>query len=176
MAQDSGQPEYAAGDGEDLDSQKRKSDWPWILLAVVVLVVILLLWLYWGQPQQAAVTVINKTTEIPIVIPEPRPEPTVPTIATTDSAEVSTAPPVTDVAVTSKSSFAKPPVRNVSMPEIVGLTQSSAESKVKAAGLVPYLTYGDIGKANGVVISQWPLAGEQIPEGSEGFIQIQLRP
>jgi len=176
VAQDSGQPEYAAGDGEDLDSQKRKSDWPWILLAVVVLVVILLLWLYWGQPQQAAVTVINKTTEIPIVIPEPRPEPTVPTIATTDSAEVSTAPPVTDVAVTSKSSFAKPPVRNVSMPEIVGLTQSSAESKVKAAGLVPYLTYGDIGKANGVVISQWPLAGEQIPEGSEGFIQIQLRP
>jgi len=64
--------------------------------------------------------------------------------------------------------------RSARMPDIVGLTQSSAESKVKAAGLVPYLIYGDVDIAEGLVISQWPGAGESVPAGSEGFIQIQL--
>jgi serine/threonine-protein kinase len=65
---------------------------------------------------------------------------------------------------------------DVTMPEIVGLSQASAEAKVKSAGLVPYITYGSSGVPQGQVISQWPLAGEVLPAGSEGFIQIQLNP
>jgi len=64
--------------------------------------------------------------------------------------------------------------KSVRMPSIVGLTQASAESKVRAAGLVPYLIYGDIDVEEGRVFSQWPNAGESVPAGSEGFIQIQL--
>jgi beta-lactam-binding protein with PASTA domain len=64
----------------------------------------------------------------------------------------------------------------VKMPQIVGLGQAAAESKVKDAGLVPYITYGSSGVPNGQVISQWPLAGDSVPVGSEGFIQVQLNP
>ena len=224
MAQDDGQQGYESEEVGEPDSKKRSSVWPWILLTIVVLVVILLLWLYWRQPQTASVTVIKKTTEIPIVVPEPRPEPIVPT-ATVESAETSTVPLVPDVigrpkssavvvlegagyAVTASKAYTAsktsgfvirqnpaggtpldpggvvaivvsagtPVIKDVKMPAIVGLTQSSAESKVKAAGLVPYITYGSSGRPNGHVISQWPLAGELIPAGSEGFIQVQLNP
>ena len=87
MAQDAGQqsepldvdPELAQDQEDESEGpSKRSSVWPWILLAIVVLVVILLLWLYWRQPNQGTVTVIKKTSEIPIVTTEPRPEPIVP--------------------------------------------------------------------------------------------------
>jgi hypothetical protein len=224
MAQDVGQQGYEAEDTEERDPRNRSSVWPWILLAIVVLVVILLLWLYWRRPQQASVTVINKTVEIPVVVPEPRPEPVVPAVVAS-STEASTVPLVPDVlgdprisairtlegagyAVTTSDvrtatktsglvvgqnpaggaplerggtvaivlSAGTPATRDVRMPETVGLTQAAAESKVEAAGLVPYLTYGDTGHKEGYVISQWPLAGVLVPAGSEGFIQIQLRP
>lgn len=71
-------------------------------------------------------------------------------------------------------SVGTPESKSVTMPKIVGLTQASAESKVTAAGLVPYITYGDVNIEEGRVISQWPAAGESIPAGSEGFIQVQL--
>ncbi len=64
----------------------------------------------------------------------------------------------------------------VKMPQIVGLTQSAAEAKVKDAGLVPYITYGNSGVPSGEVISQWPRAGDSLPVGGEGFIQVQLNP
>jgi beta-lactam-binding protein with PASTA domain len=67
-------------------------------------------------------------------------------------------------------------VKQVKMPDVVGLRQSSAESKVKNVGLVPYITYGRVGAPNGQVISQWPLPGELLPVGAEGFIQVQLNP
>ncbi len=69
-------------------------------------------------------------------------------------------------------SASTPVVPDVKMPDIGGLSQSAAESKVKAAGLVPYITYGTGGSA-GHVISQWPPPGEMVPEGSEGFIQVR---
>jgi serine/threonine-protein kinase len=65
---------------------------------------------------------------------------------------------------------------DVKMPDIVGLTQTEAESKVKAAGLVPSIMYGRAGVPQGHVISQWPLPGELLTVGSEGFIQVQLVP
>jgi hypothetical protein len=65
-------------------------------------------------------------------------------------------------------------ISNVEMPDIVGLEQAAAESKVQAAGLTPYLTYGNSGVPEGHVISQWPLPGEMVPEGSQGLIQVQL--
>lgn len=71
-------------------------------------------------------------------------------------------------------SIAAQSVSTATMPNVVGLTQSSAESKVEAAGLIPYLIYGDHDVVEGLVISQWPDAGESVPEGSEGFIQVQL--
>jgi beta-lactam-binding protein with PASTA domain len=64
----------------------------------------------------------------------------------------------------------------VKMPDVVGLTQAEAESKVKAVGLVPSIMYGRAGIPQGHVISQWPLAGELLTAGSEGFIQVQLVP
>jgi len=67
-------------------------------------------------------------------------------------------------------------VKQVKMPDVVGLKQSSAESKVKAVGLVPYIMYGRVGVPEGQVISQWPLGGELLPVGAEGFIQVQRNP
>lgn len=64
----------------------------------------------------------------------------------------------------------------VTMPNIVGLSQSGAEAKVKAAGLVPHITYGYSVAKKGKVISQWPLAGVSTPEGSQGLIQVGITP
>lgn len=67
------------------------------------------------------------------------------------------------------------PIVYVTMPEVVNLSQSRAESKIKAAGLRPYVMYGKASAATpGPVISQWPLPGSSIPKGSEGFIQVAL--
>lgn len=71
-------------------------------------------------------------------------------------------------------SVGTPTTENVTMPKIVGLTQAAAESAVEAAGLVPYLIYGNNHIEEGRVISQWPAAGESVPTGSEGFIQVQM--
>ena len=224
MVQDVGPEGSEPRDQEDGGPRRRSGVWPWVVLAIVVLIVILLLWWYWRQPQQASVTVIKKTAEIPITVPEPRPEPTVPT-SVVEAAETSTVARVPDVVGDPRSSAVRaleaagynvsttkvysssrtsglvvrqnpaggtpldagatvaivlsagtPEIATVKMPDVVGMTQSAAESKVKAAGLVPFITYGNSGIANGLVISQWPLGGESVPEGSEGFIQIQLRP
>lgn len=68
-----------------------------------------------------------------------------------------------------------PATIEVTMPSVVGLTQKEAEDKVRAAGLVPYVTYGASAKFRGRrCMSQWPLAGESLPKGSEGFIQVTL--
>jgi beta-lactam-binding protein with PASTA domain len=74
-------------------------------------------------------------------------------------------------------SVAKQAAGDVKMPAVVGLSQSSAEAKVEAAGLTYSLAYGNIGGiSEGHVISQWPLGGEAVPAGSEALIQIQLTP
>ena len=225
MAQEVGGQEYGTQEPEQRGPRARSSIWPWIVLAVVILVVILLLWMYWRQPEPTSVTVIKKTTEIPIVVPEPRPEPVVPSVVVTSTETTASTRLVPDVlgrpkgnAVsalegagysvsssqvysTSKASgfvveqnpaggvpldqggtvaitvsVGTQTVNDVLMPEVVGLTQASAESKVKAAGLVPTILYGAVGKTAGTVISQWPLGGESLPAGSEGFIQIQITP
>jgi len=214
------QPPAATQDG---DPRRRRSPWAWILLLIVVLVVIILLWLYWRTPQKATVTIINKTTEIPVV-PEPRPEPTLPSVpASATSSETASTRLVPDVLGDSKSSavntlnsagyavstsqryttskasgfvieqtpgggtalepgrtvaitvaIGTPAVNDVTMPNVVGLTQSSAEAKIKAVGMVPTVLYGVAGTTPGMVFSQWPAAGDSIPAGSEGFIQIQM--
>jgi serine/threonine-protein kinase len=224
MTQDDGLSGNDSEGTEELEPRKRSTIWPWILLALVVLVVALLLWVFWRQPKTASVTVIEKTTEIPLSLPEQRPEPVVPLVesASTETSNVALVPDVigdprssavrtlestghavstSEVRSASRASglvvgqspaggtpldrggvvaislsVGTPALRDVSMPEVVGLSQAAAESRVKAAGVVPYLTYGDVGIKNGYVISQWPLAGEAVPEGSGGFIQVQLRP
>jgi serine/threonine-protein kinase len=69
-------------------------------------------------------------------------------------------------------------VGNVTMPNVIGLTKSAAESKVKSAGLTPYITYGQAvsGYPNGHVMSQYPEAGDSVPRGSQGLIQVVLVP
>lgn len=64
----------------------------------------------------------------------------------------------------------------VTMPDVIGLTQSAAEAKVKAAGLRPYILHGTSAVYPGRVGSQWPLAGSRLPRGSEGFIQVMITP
>jgi beta-lactam-binding protein with PASTA domain len=74
-------------------------------------------------------------------------------------------------------SASKQAAGDVKMPSVIGLSQASAEAKVEAAGLTYSLTYGNFGgTADGHVISQWPLAGESVPAGSETLIQIRLTP
>jgi beta-lactam-binding protein with PASTA domain len=222
MSQDEGRPGYqGAGESATLE---RSSVWPWIALAIVVMVVILFLWLFWRQPQQSSSEAITKKSEIPVVLPQARPEPVLPAMAADASQTPSTRlvpnvlgrpedsavraledagysvsvshyytvskaagivvgqTPSGGVALDPGSSVAVVVSANgratgeVKMPDVVGLTQAQAESKVKAAGLVPYITYGRAGVPQGHVISQWPLAGEQLTVGSEGFIQVQLVP
>lgn len=62
----------------------------------------------------------------------------------------------------------------VTMPDIIGMTQSAAEAKVKAAGLKPYILYGTDQTYAGRVGNQWPLGGTKIEKGSEGFIQVMV--
>ena len=62
----------------------------------------------------------------------------------------------------------------VTMPQVIGLTQSAAVAKVKAAGFKPYVLYGTDQTYAGRVGSQWPLAGTRLPKGSDGFVQVMV--
>lgn len=62
----------------------------------------------------------------------------------------------------------------VTMPSIIGMTQSQATAKVKAAGLKPYILHGTDQAYAGRVGNQWPLDGTRVPKGSEGFIQVMI--
>jgi len=65
-------------------------------------------------------------------------------------------------------------VPEVTMPQVIGLTQSAAVAKVKAAGFKPYILYGTDETYPGRVGNQWPLAGTRLPKGSDGFIQVMI--
>jgi len=64
----------------------------------------------------------------------------------------------------------------VAVPQLKGLSQSAAERKLKALGLSVVLSYfpdpGDPGRVH----SQWPLAGDSVPEGGGVQIQVTVRP
>lgn len=62
----------------------------------------------------------------------------------------------------------------VTMPNIIGMTESRATAKVKAAGLKPYILHGTDQTYAGRVGNQWPLGGTELPKGSEGFIQVMI--
>lgn len=64
--------------------------------------------------------------------------------------------------------------REVTMPNVIGLTESAAVAKVKAAGFKPYVLHGTDHKYPGLVGSQWPLPGIRLPEGSDGFVQVMI--
>lgn len=59
----------------------------------------------------------------------------------------------------------KPPTLTVSVPGVVGLTQSSAEAAVRRAGLTPNVTKA-VGPRPGRVTSQSPSAGRTVARGS----------
>jgi serine/threonine-protein kinase len=64
----------------------------------------------------------------------------------------------------------------VAVPKLTGLSQSAAERKLEALGLDVVLSYfpdpGDPGRVH----SQWPLAGDRVPEGGGVQIQVTVRP
>lgn len=62
----------------------------------------------------------------------------------------------------------------VTMPRVIGLTESAAIAKVKAAGFKPYVLYGTDQTYSGRVGNQWPLAGTRLPKGSDGFVQVMI--
>ena len=62
----------------------------------------------------------------------------------------------------------------VTMPNVVGMTQSQATAKVKAAGLKPYILHGTDQRYAGRVGNQWPLGGTRLPKGRDGFIQVMI--
>jgi len=62
----------------------------------------------------------------------------------------------------------------VTMPQVIGMTQSAAVAKVKAAGFKPYILYGTDQRYVGRVGNQWPLAGVRLPKGSDGFVQVMV--
>jgi hypothetical protein len=164
-------PQLEPDGSQDEDERRRSSIWPWILLAIVTLIIIILLWLYWRRPSQGDVTVIRKEAEISVEVTSPE-APVVPVATSTATIEESRS---AGWGSTGTSGRTNPAVNYVTMPSVKGLTRSSAESRIKAAGLVPYIMYGRTGKTPvGSVVSQWPPGGESVPQGSEGFIQIQL--
>jgi beta-lactam-binding protein with PASTA domain len=71
-----------------------------------------------------------------------------------------------------------PDIPTVEMPKVRGLSQAEAESRLRAVGLKPYILYGKplTGVPKGHVMSQWPDAGDSLPQGSEAFIQIVYVP
>jgi len=62
----------------------------------------------------------------------------------------------------------------VTMPQVIGMSQSAAVAKVKAAGFKPYILYGTDQTYAGRVGNQWPLAGTRLPKGSDGFVQVMV--
>jgi len=63
----------------------------------------------------------------------------------------------------------------VTMPNVIGMTQSQAVAKVTAAGLKPYILYGTDQTYAGRVGNQWPLGGTRLPKGRDGFIQVTIK-
>ncbi len=162
MAQDAGQQaepldvetEPAEVQEDQTEGPSRRSSvWPWMLLAIVVLVVILLLWLYWRQPNQASVTVIKKTSEIPIVVTEPRPEPVVPS-APSETGETSRTPYV---------------------PDVLGSSVSRAQESLRRAGygVSTSQVYRE-SNASGYVVEQSPAGGQPLDEGKTVSIVVAV--
>ena len=153
MAQDAPQQPIQPGEPAEESPRNRSSVWPWIVLAVIVLVVVLLLWLYWRQPQQATVGVIEKTVEIPIVVPEPRPEPVVPGVVS-GSAQTSTTPRV---------------------PDVLGTPRSSAVKALERAGYaVSTSRVYRASRASGFVVEQNPAGGLPLDAGGTVSIVIAI--
>lgn len=65
------------------------------------------------------------------------------------------------------------PIVMVSMPDVIGLTESAARAKITAAGLVPYgMPWWTTTGGYGLVAHQFPAAGTSVPSGSQGSYQI----
>ncbi|GAB4278834.1 MAG: hypothetical protein Kow0056_11520 [Coriobacteriia bacterium] len=58
------------------------------------------------------------------------------------------------------------------VPSVVGLSQSAAEDRIRAAGFTPYVIPRPAPATKGLVNEQWPEAGEQVPLGSDVYIVV----
>jgi len=65
---------------------------------------------------------------------------------------------------------------NVTVPKLIGLSQSSAESKLESLGLHAVLSYFPDSSNPGRVMSQWPMPGDPVAKGGDVQIQITVRP
>lgn len=64
----------------------------------------------------------------------------------------------------------------VKVPNLTGLSQAQAESKLKALGIRRVLSFFPDASDPGRVQSQWPLAGDRVEVGGEVQIQITVKP
>lgn len=64
----------------------------------------------------------------------------------------------------------------VTVPRLVGLSQSAAEAKLNAIGAKIVISYFPDASHPGKVKSQWPLAGDRVVKGGDVQIQITVKP
>src|SRR5581483_2535157 len=64
----------------------------------------------------------------------------------------------------------------VQVPDVVGATQSSAESQIDAQGLTSVVETVESGKAAGTVISQDPAGGAAVNKGARVTITVSKGP
>ena len=83
-----------------------------------------------------------------------------------------------DSAVALTVSLGPEPVTMVTVPNVVGMTKTSAKSAISDASLVTGLIFTDYSPTvpAGSVMAQYPLAGASVPEGYEVLLTVSLGP
>ena len=138
------------------DGPKRRSiAWPWLAMALLLIIIIWLIWQFLVRaPSAADLAPATTTTEVPL--------------ATTDSG--------TGVAPDTSQDDADVPDSGAAVPDVVGLTRSSAVSAINSAGYKASVTtvYGTSSPAN-TVIHQNPSGGSTLAQGDTVGILVQRR-
>jgi len=83
-----------------------------------------------------------------------------------------------DSAVSLTVSLGPEPVTMVTVPNVVGMTKTSAKSAISDASLVTGLIFTDYSSTvpAGSVMAQYPLGGASVPEGYEVLLTVSLGP
>ena len=72
-------------------------------------------------------------------------------------------------------SLGEAPDQAVTVPDVMGLSDSAASSRIQGSGLTPFALYRPAPAPVGVVSDQWPGAGSSLPEGEQVYYVIGIR-
>lgn len=143
-----------------------------------------------GQPQSSATSTIRGAGLVPVVaqVSSTQPKGTVTAqapVAGTSVAKgssvrlnVSRGPPTTTPTPTTSTTTTttpKPPAK-VTVPNVVGQDQTTAQRRLERAGLRPSLTYVTSSQPAGQVVSQSPTAGATVQRGARVSLRISTGP